>query len=319
MNRSINSVLLFFVCTLSISACQPEVTNQALGTLERDRVLLRATAGELITQLPKKEGSHVEQGELLLQLDNRKQSSRVAIAKADLAQAQAYLLRLTNGERPEDIASAQANVQRSTAAMVQAEKAYQRINSLKKQNLVSQSDLDDAIANRDRTIAEHNAANESLAKLIVGVRQEDITQAQASLDAAKAKLALEQQTLDDLSIIATRSGRLDSLPFNLGERVPTNAVVVVIQADNAPYARVYIPEPYVAKLAIGQQLKVYVDGVDKAFVGQLRWLSKEPAFTPYYALNQQDRSRLVYLAEFDLEKGAAQLATGLPAQVELPQ
>ncbi len=315
MNRSV----LLSLLTIFISACQPQASNQALGTLERDRVLLRATAAELITELPKKEGTEVKQGELLLQLDTRKQNSKVAIAKADLAQAQAYLLRLTNGERPEDIASAQANVQRTTAAMVQAEKAYRRINSLKKQGLVSQSELDDAVANRDRTIAEHNSANESLSKLIVGVRQEDITQAQAAFDAAQAKLALEQQTLEDLSIIATRSGRLDSLPFNLGERVPDNAIVASIQADNAPYARVYIPEPYMAKLKIGQQLNVHVDGIDNAFIGTLRWLSKESAFTPYYALNQQDRSRLVYLAEFDLDDKAADLATGLPIQVELPE
>ncbi len=309
--------LLFFIVFLS--ACQPQSNSQALGTLERDRILLRATAAELITLQPQKEGAYVKQGELLLQLDPQKQTSKVTIAKADLAQAQAYLLRLTNGERPEDIASAAANERRTAAAMVQAEKAYQRINSLKKQSLVSQSDLDDAIANRDRTIADHSAASESLAKLVVGVRQEDIMQAQAALDAAQAKLALEQQTLNDLSIIATRSGRLDSLPFNLGERVPDNAIVASIQADNAPYARVYIPEPYMAKLTIGQQLDVYVDGVETAFTGQLRWLSKVPAFTPYYALNQQDRSRLVYLAEFDLDDTAADLATGLPIQVELPE
>ncbi|MCE9679825.1 HlyD family efflux transporter periplasmic adaptor subunit [Shewanella sp. AS1] len=313
----IDALLLTFI-TLLMTGCEPSDPPQALGTLERDRVLLRATAAELITSLPKKEGSMVEQGELLLQLDPRKQATRVAIAKADLEQAQAYLLRLTNGERPEDIASAQANVARTTAAMVQAEKSYQRIKSLKKQNLVSQSDLDDATANRDRTRAEHKAANESLAKLIVGVRQEDITQAQAALDAARAKLELEQQTLSDLSITATRSGRLESLPFNLGERVPINAVVVAIQADDAPYARVYIPEAKVARVAIGQQLNVYIDGVEKPLKGKLRWLSKEPAFTPYYALNQQDRSRLVYLAELDLGLDAAALPTGIPAQVELP-
>lgn len=150
------------------------------------------------------------------------------------------------------------------------------------------------------------------------MRQEDIQQAQAALDAAAAELDLARQLLEDLSITATRSGRLDSLPFNLGERVPANAVVVAIQADKAAYARVYIPAPAMAKLTIGMQLKVHVDGQAQPFTGTLRWLSKEPAFTPYYALNQQDRSRLVYLAEFDLDDRAQSLPTGIPAQVELP-
>ncbi|QYJ90441.1 HlyD family secretion protein [Shewanella halotolerans] len=312
------SLRLLAPLLLLLSGCQGAEPPQALGTLERDRVLLRATTSEIITALPKREGSQVNEGELLLQFDTRKQTARVASAQAQWQKAQAYLLRLTNGERPEDIASAQANLERTTAAMVQAEKAYRRIAKLKQQNLVSQSELDQAVASRDQTIAEHNAANEALSKLIVGVRQEDIQQAQAALDAAAAELDLARQLLDDLSITATRSGRLDSLPFNLGERVPANAVVVAIQADKAAYARVYIPAPAMAKLTIGMQLKVHVDGQEQPFSGTLRWLSKEPAFTPYYALNQQDRSRLVYLAEFDLDDSAQRLPTGIPAQVELP-
>lgn len=315
MNPTINIALVFIL--LCLTGCRPSPPAQALGTLERDRILLRATAAELITTQPIKEGSVVQQGDLLLQLDSRKAGTKVAIADAQWQQARSYLLRLTNGERPEDIASAQASVQRANAAKVQADKTYQRTYRLKQQQLVSQSELDQAIANRDRAEAELHVADENLSKLLVGVRQEDIQQAMAAMDAAAANLQLAQQTLAELSIVATRNGRLDSLPFNVGERVPNNAVVAVIQADNAPYARVYIPEPNMATLHVGLQLNVYVDGLDTPLTGTLRWLSKDPAFTPYYALNQQDRSRLVYLAEFTLSD-AVQLPSGIPVQVELP-
>ncbi|ABV35199.1 conserved hypothetical protein [Shewanella sediminis HAW-EB3] len=309
---------LSIIFILSLAACQGDVTNQALGTLERDRVLLRATASEIITDLPIAEGSMVKKGELLLQFDNNKQLATVAMANAEVQKSQAYLLRLTNGERPEDIASAQANVARTQAALIEAKQSYKRTSSLLKQNLASQAAQDRARANRDQSQAEFNAANENLSKLIAGVREEDINQAKAALDAAKAYLSLEKKTLDDLSVIATRDGNLDSLPFNLGERVPPNAVIVAIQADNAPYARVYIPETHVAKLTIGQTLTVHVDGVEQVFQGKLRWLSTQPAFTPYYALNQEDRARLVFLAEIDLGSDADRLPTGIPSQVDLP-
>lgn len=315
MNHIYNTALVFIL--LSLAGCQPNSPAQALGTLERDRILLRATAAELITAQPINEGSLVQQGDLLVQLDSRKAKTKVAIADAQWQQARSYLLRLTNGERPEDIAGAQANVQRANAATVQADKTYQRIYRLKQQQLVSQSELDQAIANRDRAEAELHVADENLSKLLVGVRQEDIQQAMAAMDAAAANLQLAQQTLAELSIVATRNGRLDSLPFNVGERVPSNTVVAVLQADNAPYARVYIPEPNMATLHLGLQLNVYVDGLDTPLTGTLRWLSKDPAFTPYYALNQQDRSRLAYLAEFTLTD-AAELPSGIPVQVELP-
>jgi len=47
----------------------------------------------------------VRKGEALLQSDNKKRLTTVAMANVEVQKAQAYLLRLTNGERPEDIAS----------------------------------------------------------------------------------------------------------------------------------------------------------------------------------------------------------------------
>jgi len=303
---------------IGLCACEPVPQNLALGTLERERIQLRSTISEIITAQPQLEGTRVRQGELLVQFDTQKQLARLAIASAEQAQALASLLRLTNGERPEDIAQAQARLASSQATLTQATLNYQRIARLMPQNLASQESLDRALATRDTANAELDASQENLSKLINGARDEDITQAQAVLDAATAKLQLEQVKLADLSVVATRDGRLDELIFNVGEYVPANAVISVIQADTSPYARVYIPENQLAKLSIGQALNVYVDGVTTPFVGHLRWISHESAFTPYYALNQDDRSRLVFLAEITLGHDAAQLPSGIPTQVALP-
>ncbi|GGP46882.1 membrane protein [Shewanella saliphila] len=302
-----------------MSGCTPATPDQALGTLERDRVLLRSTAAEIITAQPMRKGMQVNAGDLLVQFDTRKQAARLAVMQADVVKAEAYLLKLTNGERPEDIASANSALKSANAAKIEAQKSYQRSASLLTKRLVSEAELDRALALRDQANAEYDAANDLLTKMVKGVRQEDIFQAQAALDAANANLRYEQQVYSDLSIRATRAGKLDNLPYNVGERVPLSAVVAVIQADETPYARVYIPEPYAAKLQIGQTLKVSVDGIDTLFDGTLRWFSSEPAFTPYYALNQADRSRLAFLAEFTLDSSANTLPTGIPAQVILPE
>ncbi|GGB46249.1 HlyD family efflux transporter periplasmic adaptor subunit [Shewanella inventionis] len=301
-----------------IKGCTPIEPDEALGTLERDRVLLRATAAEIITAQPIKKGMQISTGDLLVQFDTHKQAARLAVMQAEVVKAQAYLLKLTNGERPEDIASANSALKSANAAKIEAQKSYQRTASLLTKRLVSEAERDRALALRDKANAEYDAANDRLTILIKGVRQEDIFQAQAALDAANANLRYEQQVYSDLSIRATRNGVLDNLPYNVGERVPLSAVVAVIQADSAPYARVYIPEPYAAKLQIGQALPVKIDGFDKPFAGKLRWMSTEPAFTPYYALNQSDRSRLAFLAEINLDDSARDLPTGIPAQVILP-
>ncbi|MCG9236645.1 HlyD family efflux transporter periplasmic adaptor subunit [Vibrio harveyi] len=309
-------ILGTFVITL-LTACSKDDGQQALGTLERDRVTFTATSSEIIRALPIKEGSQVTEGEVLVQLDTKNQEAILARAVAEQARADAYLLKLTNGERPEDIAAAQARVARAEAQLTEAQKNYQRKAELERKKLISQSEKDTALAARDSARAELDSSQEEFSKLTTGSRPEDIEQAKAELMAAKADVALQQQKLAELTITATRDGLLDNLPFNLGERVPVNGIVAVIQASRVPYARVYVPATYRVNFIPGKAVQVHVDGVEKPLEGTVRWVATEPSFTPYFALTEEERSRLMYLAEVDLQDSAESLPSGIPAQVDL--
>lgn len=309
-------ILGTFVITL-LTACSKDDGQQALGTLERDRVTFTSTSSEIIRALPIKEGSQVTEGEVLVQLDTKNQEAILARAVAEQAKADAYLLKLTNGERPEDIAAAQARVARAEAQLTEAQKNYQRKAELVRKKLISQSEKDTALAARDSARAELDSSQEEFSKLTAGSRPEDIEQAKAALMAAKADVALQQQKLAELTITATRDGLLDNLPFNLGERVPVNGIVAVIQASRVPYARVYVPATYRVNFIPGKAVQVHVDGVEKPLEGTVRWVATEPSFTPYFALTEEERSRLMYLAEVDLQDSAESLPSGIPAQVDL--
>ncbi|XUT76514.1 HlyD family efflux transporter periplasmic adaptor subunit [Vibrio harveyi] len=309
-------ILGTFVITL-LTACSKDDGQQALGTLERDRVTFTTTSSEIIRALPIKEGSQVTEGEVLVQLDTKNQEAILARAVAEQAKADAYLLKLTNGERPEDIAAAQARVARAEAQLTEAQKNYQRKAELVRKKLISQSEKDTALAARDSARAELDSSQEEFSKLTAGSRPEDIEQAKAELMAAKADVDLQQQKLAELTITATRDGLLDNLPFNLGERVPVNGIVAVIQASRVPYARVYVPATYRVNFIPGKAVQVHVDGVEKPLEGTVRWVATEPSFTPYFALTEEERSRLMYLAEVDLQDSAESLPSGIPAQVDL--
>jgi HlyD family secretion protein len=309
----------FVVTTLAVLllfGCAEKNTNEALGTLERDRIVLKATASEIILEEPVPEGTMVVAGTLLVRLDDRRQQAVVARAQAEVAQAQARLEELRNGARPEDIAGASARVAGARAAEIEAAASYVRVKQLLQQKLAAQATLDRALANRDAAEASLLSTQEELLRLTNGTRKEQLDQAAASVQAATAQLAVEQQMLSELNIVATRDAYLDSLPWHVGERVTLGVTVAVLLADDKPYARVYVPEPWRARLHVGDRRQVKVDGIEQPLTGQLRWIATDPAFTPYYALNARDRARLVYLAEFDLE-GGEELPTGVPAQVLL--
>lgn len=309
---------LFLAAALLLAACSETETNVALGTLERDRITLSATAPEIIVAQPVPEGAHVEAGALLVQLDTTLQEAAVARVQAEQAQLQANLEKLRNGFRSEDIDAAQARVDSARSVLQESERELARVEGLIGRQLVSEAERDRAQTQRDANAAKLRDLEAQLELLRAGSRSEDLNAAEAQLLATSAQLVAERQKLANLSVIATRAGTLDSLPWHVGERVSTGQQLAVLLADDAPYARIYIPETARAAVAVGTNLTVHVDGVATAFTGSVRWISQEPAFTPYYALNSSERSRLVYLAEVQLPDSAGDLPAGLPAQVDLP-
>jgi HlyD family secretion protein len=302
-----------------LCACTEGESNLALGTLERDRITLSATAAEIIINQPAAEGSHVETGDLLVQLDPTLQQANIAKIQGDLAQLQANLEKLNNGARPEEISAASARVDTASAVLQESERDVQRITGIAERGLAAKADLETAQSVRDTNAARLREAEAQLQLLLAGSRIEDIRLAQAQIQSAQALLQSEQQKLSNLAVVATRPGILDSLPWNTGERVTAGAQLAVLLADGPPYARVYIPEQSRAAINTGDNLIVHVDGVTTTYTGTVRWIALEPAFTPYYTLTSSERSRLVYLAEVVLAAEADNLPAGLPAQVELPQ
>jgi HlyD family secretion protein len=310
--------VVLILISLVITACSDSNEGVALGTLERERVIHPATTNEILIELPVSAGQLVEKGQVIAKFDAELQQAIVAKAQAQLAQATAFLEKTLNGARPEEVAAASAKVAAANAAYTQSEANFRRAKTLVKDKLASQETLDSATAARDETFANLESAKQHLNELTNGSRVEDINSAKAQVQAAEAELKVQQKYLSDLTIKAMRAGRVDNLPWHVGERVTKGSPVVIIQANSAPYARVYIPEPYRAKLNQGMTLTVRVDGIDKNIQGELTWIATEPAFTPFYALNQEERARLMYLAEVTLPVSENNLPTGVPAQVIMP-
>ena len=307
-----------FLFLLFLASCESPVPKLALGTLERDRVAHSAATSEVIIALPAAQGSTVQQGDVLAKLDDTLQQAQVRRAEAELAQADAQLDKLRNGAQVEEIAAATAKVTAAQAVLAESIAQYERLRGLLTQNIASKGDMDKALSARDVAKANLQARQEELRLLLKGSREEDLRAAKSKVAAAAAALSIEKKKLADLTVIAACAGILDDLPWHVGERPAAGAPLAVVLAGNAPYARVYLPEPYRVKIKLGDTLPVHVDGLDVPISGQVRWIAAEPAFTPYYALNQEERARLMYLAEVQLPASAASLPAGLPAQVSLP-
>jgi len=301
---------LVLLATL-LAGCADPGPQPIVGSLEWDRVAVTAELAEPVLKWAVAEGDRVQAGDVILELDARRQGARIAEARGQLASNEARLAELAHGARIETIDAARANVARSHAALTDAESEYTRVAELRKRELVAQSVVDQALAARNQRRAETQSAEAQLRELTAGTRPEQVEQAAAAVDAARAALATLELTRDRLTVRAPRAGRVDSLPFHPGDQPPVGAELVSLLVGDAPYARVFVPAPRRVGLSPGARFSVQVEGVATPFTAALRSISSEPSFTPYYALTGDDASRLVYRAELVLE-GGADLPAGLP-------
>jgi HlyD family secretion protein len=281
----------------------------SLGTLERDRIELVAEADEPLVERPVREGDHVEAGALLVRLGAGRVAAQAARARSVRDEAAARLAELRRGPRAERIAEARAVLAGAEGALTTARLELERARALEQADYASRARLDEARTRYDSALAARDAARARLLALETGATAEELAAAEAALADAELRLAR-------LDVRAPRPGVVDALPFELGERPPPGAVLVVLLADGAPWARVHVPEPVRVRLRVGASARIRIDGFAEPFEGRLRTVANEAAFTPYYALTQRDRSRLSYLAEVDVTSpGAAELPTGIPVEV----
>ncbi|WP_252273831.1 HlyD family secretion protein [Pseudomonas subflava] len=291
--------------------------EQLLGTLEWDRIGLPAETSEPVLAWKVAEGDRVEAGQLLVELDPRRQDARIAQARGEVDQAAARLAELSNGARSETIDAARATLARNRAELTDAERNFQRIAALYQRKQVAIAELDRSRAARDQASAATRSAEAQLRELTNGTRPEQLEQAGAALDAARGNLAQLQVGREHLSLRAPRAGVIDALPFKVGDQPPAGAEVVSLLVGEAPYARLFIPASIRAGVKVGDTLRIRVEGIEQPFDGRVRNIRSEASFTPYYALTGDDASRLMYRAEVVLEGEAArQLPAGLPLQAE---
>ena len=205
-----------------------------------------------------------------------------------------------------------------------------------KDTVIVQLDVEVVAAELRAHEAALSAAN-ALLKEVAGeyTRQEKLRRARISttqaFDAAKrkmdearalvaekeARIAQANKRLADLTIRSRASGFLDQLPYEIGERAPAGGVVAVVIADDDPWVRVWLPARAVARVRLGQETRIKIEGLDTWYTGKIEHVSREPEFTPHYALTERESAHLVYETRVRLTEPKKDLPPGIPARVRI--
>lgn len=310
--------LLLIASALALGACDAATDNgRIVGELASDRIELTAEAAEPVTEILVAEGETVSAGQVLMRQDDARARARLAESEAALGQVQARLDELVRGPRSEQISAARANVSGAADELKFRRSDYARVQEIFDKQLASPELLDRARAALDAAEANGELRRAQLQELLAGTTVEELTQAEQAVKQAAARRDLLSIDLARHEIKAPVDGLVDSRLFELGERPSPGQAMLIMLPGEQPHARVYVPEHLRVHVKTGMPAMIYVDGLDAALEGRIRWVASEAAFTPYFALTERDRGHLTYLTKVDISEERDRLPDGVPVEVDL--
>ena len=162
------------------------------------------------------------------------------------------------------------------------------------------------------------AATEALARLRAGARPEEIAAARARVAAVEAQIATLDKAIADAVLNSPVNGIVTAKLVDAGEMVaPRSPIVVITDLDDA-WANIYVGEPMVPQLRLGQKATIVTDGGQR-LEGTITFISPQAEFTPRNVQTADERSKLVYRIKISTDNRAGVLKSGMPVEAELPQ
>ena len=299
----------------------PQNSIQLFGNIDIRQVQLAFYDTGRIQRLHVYEGDYVKTGELLAEIDPIRYEAAVARAKAEVAMQEQNLARLLAGSRPQEIAGAKARLDRAEARLRDAQKSYDRTLSIYRQDpgATSQQRVDNSRAELKSAQAVVDEAKQSLDLAVVGPRKEDIAAGRATLEAAKASLRLAERELTDTKLYAPETGVIEDRILEPGDMAFPQSPVYTLALINPVWARVYVEEPDLGKIAPGMKAEIRTDSFPgKVYPGWVGYISPTAEFTPKQVETKELRIKLVYRARVYACNPDNELRLGMPVTVTVP-
>ena len=331
MRRHLLAAIMLAATAAACGDSEPDNVLRVSGQVEATEVRVAPEVGGRLIELRVDEGSRVTRGDVIARLDTRDTALQIDRARAERASAEAQLRLVQAGSRVEDVRQAQAQVDAAhadvtaiEAELKAAETDLARFEALLEANAGSQKQRDDAQARvdvareRQRGAQERvQAAREVVTRLKAGPRREEIDVARSRVAAVDAQIAVLEKALGDADIAAPVTGVVTQKLVDSGELLaPRVPFVVVTDLDNV-WANLYVPEPMVPRVRLGQTATVFTDAGGPGLQGKVTYISPRAEFTPRNVQTADERSRLVYRIKVSVDNKEGVLKQGMPVDAEL--
>jgi HlyD family secretion protein len=285
------------------------------------------------------EGYKVRKGQLLAELESQQLDARFATLAANVANVDSQIkqasidVSFTSKNSAASIAAAEAAVNaaasrfaRSRAVLNNNKAEYERQAGLFQEGVASKSVFDQATMNYQTSVADADTAEKDLGQAkanlalaeasqdMIAVKQQQLRGLQEARRAAVAQVAEAQANIQEREIRAPVDGTILSRTVEVGDVVNSGAPIFVMVDMSRLYLKIYVPEPDIPKLRLGDSAQVTVDAFPgRTFPARITKIYDQAEFTPKNVETREERVKLVFGVELSFAPPNPALKPGMPA------
>lgn len=211
-----------------------------------------------VKRLLVKEGDHVHQGQLLLQLDDADIRSKAAQAQAQIKAAQADMSGVETGGTHEEVLTLDAELAKDRTEMAAAQRNLDAYHHLQEEGNASAAEVTVAQERLQQAQAALKLAEEKRASRY---SRPEVAKVQAQAEEAQAAYDAAEDALSKSTVRAPFDGVVYTMPVKQGAFVGAGDLLLQEADLSRVLVRAFIDEPDIGRLQHGQKVEITWDAL----------------------------------------------------------
>lgn len=312
-------------------------TISTTGLVEGTEINLASKIPGRISEICCKEGDTVRKDDVVIRLVSDDLKAAVEEAAAALESAKANVKSATaliessqagRNTAKADVNNAEADVEKSKVQLEDAKKQMERMTSLFKESLVSQSDEDRVVTAYESLKAAHEAARAKYEASLSRVAQASsqlyysqtqLASAKAGLKEAEAAVSIQEARLDDTIITTPISGSVVFKAMEAGEFAAPGVTVLTIVDMQDLWVRIDVEEGLIGYISPDHNARITIDGMPgKVIMGKISEIGRYAEFATQRDVRHGVQDIKTFHVKIRVEDNGQVLKPGMTVNVEIP-
>ena len=232
------------------------------GEADATRFDIAARVDGRVKEIPVERGQNVPANAVLVKIDNPETVAKLEQMRTAMAVAEAQLANVLVGTRAEVVAARKAELERAQAAVVLAQKTFDRARILTEQGNAPQARLDqttDALHESERAVDQTQSAYD---QAVNGYTKEERAIAKSNVEKANADIQSVQSIIDQLVVYAPVASQVYQRNVEPGEYVSPGVPLVTLIDLADVWIHFDLREDLVKGLKVGDRFDVHIPALD---------------------------------------------------------